>query len=431
MASSASVSVPRPLALTLAALLFGGVILAGWHLHASLAYGRAASWALLSGAAFGFILIRSRFCFYCGLREFVEERDARPVLGLLAALATGTVGYLVILGAWLPFPEAGHLPPRAHLGPVGWHLALGGLTFGVGMALSGSCLSAHLYRLGEGSTLSPVALLGAIAGFLLGFNAWEFIYLHALTAAPVVWLPKPLGYAAAAALQLAALALLAFWVWRWGRSGSPFPAAAPSEFTLDVAPKTCGQGTGLPATIAPSAPVSDRSLRSLARAVFVTRWPAWVGGVLVGLLATAAYLRATPLGVTAELGRLARKYGGQAGLVPLNLPGLDGLAGCATADRAAAGLTPNALFVLGLVTAALASGLAAGHFQPERPSWPRVILALLGGLLLGFGSLISLGCSIGTLLSGIHAFSVSGWLFAAALVAGVYGGLKVRRALGQ
>ncbi len=107
------------------------------------------------------------------------------------------------------------------------------------------------------------------------------------------------------------------------------------------------------------------------------------------------------------------------------------LARYATADRAAAVLTPNALFVLGLVTAALASGLVSGHFQPERPSWLRVVLALVGGVLLGFGSLISLGCSIGTLLSGIHAFSVSGWLFAAALVAGVYGGLKVRRALGQ
>ncbi|HEY9247624.1 MAG TPA: YeeE/YedE thiosulfate transporter family protein, partial [Rariglobus sp.] len=119
---------------SLALLLALGLILASFHLHASEGYGRAASWALLSGAAFGFLLQRSRFCFYCGIREFIEERDAGPVLGLLAALAAGTVGYLVVFGAWVPFPGAGHLPPRAHLGPAGGHLILGGFAFGAGMA---------------------------------------------------------------------------------------------------------------------------------------------------------------------------------------------------------------------------------------------------------------------------------------------------------
>jgi uncharacterized membrane protein YedE/YeeE len=86
--------------------------------------------------------------------------------------------------------------------------------------------------------------------------------------------------------------------------------------------------------------------------------------------------------------------------------------------------------VIGLVVAALASGIAAGQFQPERPTAMRVGLALLGGVLLGFGAMISLGCSIGTLLSGIHALSLSGWLFALAMVAGIVVGLKIRRRLG-
>jgi len=384
----------------LAFLLLAALVVAAWHLHGSVFYGRVSSWVLLSGAVFGFVLQRSRFCFYCGLREFIEERDARPVLGLLAALAVGTIGYAVVLGAWVPFPEAGQYPPRAHVGPAGWHLLVGGLAFGAGMAFSGSCLSAHFYRLGEGSLLAPVALAGAAGGFILGFNAWEFFYLRALTEAPVLWLPKHLGYAGALVLQFLAVAALAFWVWRRGAVQPPRPAVG-------------------------------RSLRGIARAVLVERWPHWVGGVAVGLLATATYLRSMPLGVTSELGRLARKFGGQAGVVPANLPGLDEFPGCGTAYMTEVLFTPNALFVIGLVVAALAGGLAAGQFQPERPTWPRLGLALLGGVLLGFGSMISLGCSIGTLLSGIQAFAVSGWIFAVALVAGVYGGLRIRRALGQ
>lgn len=404
----------RPLASALAVLLVAGLLYAGLRLHASESYGRAASWALLSGAVFGFLLQRSRFCFYCGIREFIEERDARPVLGLLAALAAGTLGYVVVFGAWVPFPEAGHLPPRIHLGPSGWHLLVGGFAFGAGMAFSGSCLSAHLYRLGEGSLLAPLALAGAAGGFILGFNTWEFFYLRAVTEAPLLWIPKNLGYAGALALQLALLAALAFWVFR---RHLPHPSG---RLTSDRASEA-------PATPRPAA--SD--LGRIARAVFVDRWPHWVGGLGVGILGAIAYLRATPLGVTAELGRLSRKLGTHLGIVPDTLPGLDALAGCATADRGGDTLTPNALFVTGLVVAALASGLAAGQFAPERPSWQRVVLALTGGVLLGFGAMISLGCTIGTLLSGVQAFAVSGWIFAIALVGGVYAGLKFRRALGQ
>ena len=156
-----------------------------------------------------------------------------------------------------------------------------------------------------------------------------------------------------------------------------------------------------------------------------------MGGVGVGILGAVAYLRATPLGVTSELGRLSRKLGAHLGLTPATLPGLDSLGGCATADRGGDTLTPNALFVIGLVVAALASGLAAGQFSPERQSWQRVLLALIGGVLLGIGAMISLGCSIGTLLSGVHVFAVSGWIFGVALIGGVYGGLKLRRVLGQ
>ena len=95
-------------------MLAVGLVVIALRLHGSEIYGRAASWALASGALFGVLLQRSRFCFYCGVRELIEERDARAVLGLLAALAVGTLGTAVVFGAWVPFPEAGHLPPRAH-----------------------------------------------------------------------------------------------------------------------------------------------------------------------------------------------------------------------------------------------------------------------------------------------------------------------------
>jgi len=36
---------------------------------------------------------------------------------------------------------------------------------------------------------------------------------------------------------------------------------------------------------------------------------------------------------------------------------------------------------------------------------------LLGGMLLGWGSLLAPGCTVGTLLSGVMAGAASGWMF--------------------
>lgn len=381
------------------ATLVAGIVLFALRLDGQPGLGRDPAFTVFAGAAFGVLLQRSRFCFFCILRDLFEDRDARGALGILAALAVGSLGYLVILQPWLPDPSVGRLPPDAHIGPVSWVLLAGGLSFGVGMTLSGSCISAHLYRLGEGSTLSPFALLGALGGFVLGFASWHWLYVSTLATAPVVWLPARLGYAGAAGLQavaLAALALLLALRVRW-------PMRTPeAEPTLTFA--------------------------GLARRVFVERWPAWLGGVGVGILGFLAYLRTEPLGVTAELGSRARTLAEQLGWISGRLPGLDGFAGCTTVLIEAL-MTPNGLFILALVAGSLAMGIASGNFRPRAYPWHRYLLATLGGVLMGWGAMVSLGCTVGVLLSGISAFALSGWVFTLALIAGVWASLAVQRRL--
>jgi len=382
-----------PLALLILAALVGS----GLHLHDTL--GRQVSFVLMAGAAFGFVLQRSRFCFFCILREWIEEGDPRGMLGILAALAVGTLGYLVLFGAWVPDPTAGHLPPRAHIGPVSWLIVLGGLCFGVGMSLSGSCISAHLYRLGEGNWLSLFALAGVLPGFILGFMLWTQAWPGTLAEAPVEWLPARFGYAGSAALQLVILALVTLWLFRHFKQAHP---PVQSAFS------------GRPADLV------DR--------IFRQRWPAWLGGAFVGLIGVALYLRAQPLGVTAEISHHARQLGQTAGLLPERIVGLDRVAGCIISDAVRL-IGDNGVFIIAMVAASTAAALMAGQFKPARRPWRSIPLAIIGGLLLGFGSMIALGCSIGTLLSGISALALSGWLFALSMVAGVCISLPLRRRL--
>lgn len=366
------------------AALFAAGVLVALFVIAYVVHGNGQARTALSlmfGAAFGIVLQRSRFCFFCMFREWFDEGDPRGLSGLLVALAVGVIGTCLVFGAWLPDPSTGRLPPDAFIGPVGPALVLAGLAFGAGMAISGSCVSAHLYRLGEGSPTAPFALVGALLGFILGFVSWNPIYLTLIAEAPVIWLPKYLGYAGAAIASLAAFSLLAYVIHRH---------RPPRDAEQSADPFT---------------------------AIFVSRWPAWIGGAIIGVLATLSYLRVAPLGVTAELGARARQLAGAVGVAPTRLEGLDSLRGCIAVVRDLA-LSDNGVFVLGLVTASFAAALTAGQFRPAWPTGRQVVQGLLGGTLLGWGAMIGLGCTVGTLFSGISAGALSGWVFAAAVFGG-------------
>jgi len=379
-----------------AAAVMAAIFLAAWFVSSQPEGGRSLSLSLLLGAAFGVVLQRSRFCFYCIARDFIERRETAGLYAVLIALGTGVLGYAAVFGAFLPIPSADRLPPGAHIGPVSLALVAGAFVFGIGMRISGSCISAHFYRLGEGALASPFALLGAALGFVLGFASWNALYLSLIQGAPVVWLPRHLGYGGSVLVQCGALVALAWALSRAGRRASS------------------------PATSAPQLAVP------LWRAVLQDRWPPAVGGLLIGFIGVIAYLRIAPLGVTAELGSLARTAAAASGWLPDRLEGLDTFAGCATVVKRAL-LSNNGVFVMALVAGAWAAALAAGAFRPRLPSMKDIARNFAGGVLMGWGGMTALGCTVGTLLSGVMAGAASGWVFGAACLAGIWAGLRVAR----
>ncbi|MOA62891.1 hypothetical protein D3C78_1884430 [compost metagenome] len=50
-----------------------------------------------------------------------------------------------------------------------------------------------------------------------------------------------------------------------------------------------------------------------------------------------------------------------------------------------------------------------------------------GGVLLGWGAMTGLGCTVGNLLSGTMAGALSGWVFGASVLLPVWGGLRLKR----
>lgn len=373
-------------------LVLVGLILAAYVLHDSPGQGAKASLSLLIGAALGIVFQRGRFCFFCILRDFIEDGNSSGLYAILAALAVGGLGYAVVFGAFLPNAFTGRLPPGAHIGPVSWVLVAAGAAFGIGMALSGACISGHLYRLGEGYSRAPFALFGALIGFGLGFFTWQSVYLGTISDAPTAWLPASLGYGGALAVHLAVLTVVALLLLRY-----------------------------LPAV--PAREAEKVTLKRIWERVIHQRWNPQITGGLVGIIGVIAYLRVEPLGVTSQLASVSRTVLDDAGLLADRLNGLDTFAGCAA--QVIQTITENGWLIGGMAAGSFGVVLLANRFQLSKLTFSGGLTALLGGVLMGWGAMLALGCTVGTLLSGISAFALSGWVFAFAVFIGVWVGIKL------
>ena len=354
--------------------------------------------SLLIGAALGFVFERGRFCFFCLFRDATESRHTRPLLSVVTAIAVGAIGYAVMFGLYLPNSKGEGLPPGAHIAPVSLPLIVGAAAFGLGMVLSGACISGHLYRIGQGYLRAIPALIGSLIGFGLGFFTWNTLFLEQVSESPVLWLPRWLGYSGSLALVLFVLAVLAIFLLRVNRQPTDEPIQQPLQ----------------------SQKVGEQTIDVL----FTRRWTPVATGTLVGLIGVVAYIRTTPLGVTSQLSSISRSVLDSRQLLPEVLHGIDMMRGCVAIVSST--ISNNGWLVIGFVAASLAAAVGGGRFKLQVPTLGNSASALLGGVFLGWGSLTALGCTVGVLLSGTQAFAVSGFVFLIVVFATVTLGVRLR-----
>jgi hypothetical protein len=80
---------------------------------------------------------------------------------------------------------------------------------------------------------------------------------------------------------------------------------------------------------------------------------------------------------------------------------------------------PGSMRNVGLILGALFATLIASGFKFKKiKTRKQVVAAILGGLFMGYGARIALGCNIGAFYSGIASLSLSGWVFGVFLLIG-------------
>ena len=82
--------------------------------------------------------------------------------------------------------------------------------------------------------------------------------------------------------------------------------------------------------------------------------------------------------------------------------------------------------VLGVLLGGLFAGLTGGRFRfgidrgPRISDATRLIFALVGGAIVGFGARLALGCTSGQALSGGATLALGSWVFTATVFLGAY-----------
>jgi len=343
--------------------------------------------ALPIGFLFGFFLQKGDLCGSSAFSEVLMMKDKRKVVGLWVVIAVAMVGFAVLdLLGWV------QLNPKPLLV---LNLLVGGLVFGVGIVLAGGCVSGCLYKAGAGNLNSMAGLVGIPVGVMMvefgplrTLHASMKSYVIKAADGGVVTVPKLIGIP----YWLLAVLLLAVTVFFLRRQRGPSKTQAANG-------------------------------EALTTRVLTRPWKPWASGLAIGFLMVPAYLssaasgRNYPLGVThgvmqAELLLVDHNFQHvwTANPPPTSSSSLAGQ----PASTPAPGKKVSwwlVLLISSLVLGSWVSGRMSGQAKllPKPPD--EVVVALIGGVLVGVGAAFATGCVVGNIMSGWALLSVGGILF--------------------
>jgi len=149
--------------------------------------------------------------------------------------------------------------------------------------------------------------------------------------------------------------------------------------------------------------------------IFGNLWPAWLGGILLGIGNILIFTYASPWFI----------YGGinLAGSWLISFIGIKPAAALVN-PLTNTGFVHNGAIILG----ALISSLLAGTFHLRMPRRKiRLLDGFIGGLIMGAGVMLAPGCNIGGLFSAMASLSLSGFVMLFALAGGAFLGVLLIR----
>jgi len=317
---------------------------------------------LAVGTVFAIVVQRFRCCMVSGTSNFLLIKDTRQVMAFAMALLIGITGTQLLE----IFNVVAVADSSYRNNTLDWFGAtLGGIIFGIGATLAGGCATRTLVKTMEGSLHSLIVLVT----FMLFAAFAQFGFLEStrlnLTDATSIELSTDAGIASMLSLPswlilavvIVMLLLLIYKCWQ----------NSPDKSMLII---------GL-----------------IIGALVIFSW------YVTGVLAQDEFDPRNPSAITVS-GPMAR-FGYI--IISGRLPALSFAIS----------------FVIGIAVVSFLTALVTQQFKITAPRKGMVKMALIGGALMGIGSIMAYGCNIGQGLSGISTLSLESLLAVIGMVAGI------------
>ncbi len=344
------------------------------------------------GGIFGYVANKTQFCTMGAVSDVVNMGDWGRMRAWLLAIAVAIIGTnaLVYLGD-LNIAKTIYTSSSFY-----WLAAIvGGLTFGIGMTLASGCGQRTLVRVGGGNLKSIVVFL------FLGYSA--LVTLHGLFALiRVDYLQAP-----AVTMQLNSLQTL------------------PQILHLASRETTLGLALAIAALIL---------VFVFASRDFRTNRDNVLAGLVVGLVVVAGWYVTSKIGYGEDPDTLETIYRGTNSHLAESMSFIAPVG--YTMDLwsywtdSSTIVTFGIAVVFGVVAGSFLYALLHRSFRWESFSSPQDMLRhIAGAVLMGFGGVTGLGCTIGQGVTGVSTLSVMSFLVLACIILGAALTMKVQYAL--
>lgn len=414
------------------------------------------------GFIVGMLLQYGRFCFASAFRDLFGTGVSRMFVGVfIAVVVFGAVAALVAIIGLSTFSPA----------PFGYYQIIGGIVFGIGMVLAGGCASGSWYKAGEGSIAAML--------IILSLSISQNIFVALLKGEWVnIFVPQSWQESAAAKGLPESLTVSTGWfdqylagfVW-------DFPAATfAARFGYDDA-SVLGAfvfnflvGVVIPVAIlllavyflfgrkqflkeaGHSGASLSRHLRGFWQMLAASKRTSLAGlglGITLGLqIFTIGGLR-EKFGIV-NWGELMQRMGITFGLTiegtvfdpgywyittqeaqwvgwvmqKLGVENMDNIFFGYINGIPFPFINPADWMLIAMFLGAAVMALAANEFKWKKPSRETAFWAITGGMFMGIGARLALGCNVGAFIIRISHGDPNGWLFGIGLAIGAFVSVK-------
>ncbi len=343
----------------------------------------------LAAVVMGIAISRTNFCTMGAVSDWVNLRDFGRLGAWMLAIVV-TMLSVSILEVSSVFELDGSRPPYRSPTFAWLRYLLGGLMFGVGMTLAGGCVSKNLVRFGGGNLKSLATLIiAAIFAYLMTktvfFEIAFYNWIHPLSIdlSPLNMQTQDIGSIMAALISSIDAGVFHI-----------VTAIAVSVLVVWFIVKTRGIRNNL----------ANISAGLIIGGAVTVGWYLTAGPAGMEWAEAAEFVDNPPVGVGVQSFTFVNPLGEFISLF-LDLGNFSIL------------VTAGMLAAVGLVAGSFADALVSRQFRLSWfASFRDFVVNAVGGILMGIGGVLALGCTIGQGISGLSTLAVGSFIVLVAII---------------